>query len=286
MIAFSGLMFRGNPGFQLAVILLVLFVCYVLQVKHRPYMSSVERAQVVENFHNKAEDGLSEWHKVLDERIKAQTKKMKGFRGKLQQQKDNLMMKKNTAFFWDYNTVEAVLLAAAVLISLAGVMFESDRFAQRNDVNWQRDLITVCIFLIIFVTNGYYFLVFLSEVMQTTPKWVRNFCMGRKRLKAKEEDTVDIDLEVMMSNPMRKQVFEQGEAIAKKEEEMSALDREMKKKIELAESKNLELVTKLRDANKATKAKIKLTKKQSKKRGKKKAFAQRQVQRQNTATNI
>merc|ERR1711871_146068 len=190
----------GNPGFQLAVILLVLFVCYVLQVKHRPYMSSVERAQVVENFHHKAEDGKSAWHKVLDDRIKVQTKKMEGFRGRLQQQnKDMLMMKKNTAFFWDYNTVEAVLLAAAVLISLAGVMFESDRFAERDDVNWQRDLITVCIFLIIFITNGYYFLVFISEVMQTTPKWVRNFCMGRKRLKAKKKDSsavnIDFDLE-------------------------------------------------------------------------------------------
>merc|ERR1711871_63572 len=217
----------GNPGFQLAVILLVLFVCYVLQVKHRPYMSSVERAQVVENFHHKAEDGKSAWHKVLDDRIKVQTKKMEGFRGRLQQQnKDMLMKKKNTAFFWDYNTVEAALLAAAVLISLAGVMFESDRFAERNDVNWQRTLITVCVFLVIIITNVYYFLVFLSEIMQTTPKWVRNLCMGRKRLKTQKDDDAQIELEVMMGNPMRKEVFDQTQAIAKKEEELSAMDRE------------------------------------------------------------
>ena len=43
MIAFAGLMFRGNPGFQLSIILLVLFVCFVLQVQNRPYMSSAEK---------------------------------------------------------------------------------------------------------------------------------------------------------------------------------------------------------------------------------------------------
>jgi len=35
-IATAGLLFRANPGFQLASILLVLFVAYVWQVKHQP----------------------------------------------------------------------------------------------------------------------------------------------------------------------------------------------------------------------------------------------------------
>ena len=46
-IAFIGLMFRANPGFQLALCLLVLFTCYILQVKNRPYMSNSERDEVV-----------------------------------------------------------------------------------------------------------------------------------------------------------------------------------------------------------------------------------------------
>jgi len=42
-IAVAGLMLRANPSFQLAVCLCILFVCYVLQVKHRPFMSTSER---------------------------------------------------------------------------------------------------------------------------------------------------------------------------------------------------------------------------------------------------
>ena len=54
-IAFIGLMFRANPGFQLAMCLLVLFGCYVLQVKHRPYMSNSERQMVIDEHHAKVQ---------------------------------------------------------------------------------------------------------------------------------------------------------------------------------------------------------------------------------------
>ena len=46
-VAFIGLMFRANPSFQLALCLLMLFIFYILQVKHRPYMSTSERKIVL-----------------------------------------------------------------------------------------------------------------------------------------------------------------------------------------------------------------------------------------------
>ena len=46
-IAFAGLMFRTQPGFQMAVMLLILFVAFVLQVKHQPYMSTAQRELVL-----------------------------------------------------------------------------------------------------------------------------------------------------------------------------------------------------------------------------------------------
>ena len=45
-IVVAGLMFRANPGFQLSLILLVLFTAYVFQVKHQPYMSTAQRKEV------------------------------------------------------------------------------------------------------------------------------------------------------------------------------------------------------------------------------------------------
>ena len=46
-IATCGLIFRTNPGFMLAGVLLILFVCYMVQVKHQPYMSTSQRALVL-----------------------------------------------------------------------------------------------------------------------------------------------------------------------------------------------------------------------------------------------
>ena len=59
-------------------------------------------------------------------------------------------------YFFDYNTVEQYLLASLILICLAGIMFESDRFgtdsagqASNKNFEWQRELITVMVFMVI-----------------------------------------------------------------------------------------------------------------------------------------
>ena len=68
-IAGAGLMFRGNPGFQLSVILLVLFISFVLQVQNRPYMSSAEKDVVIHQHKVKAERG-DPYHKIMAERMR------------------------------------------------------------------------------------------------------------------------------------------------------------------------------------------------------------------------
>jgi hypothetical protein len=54
MIVLIGGLLRHNPSFQLAIMMLVLFTCYILHVKNRPYMSSVERLLVIEEHKAKA----------------------------------------------------------------------------------------------------------------------------------------------------------------------------------------------------------------------------------------
>lgn len=70
------------------------------------------------------------------------------------------------SFFWNYNTVEMVLLASAVLVNLSGVMFESGRL-QSEYYSQQRDIITVCVLIIIFGTILYFFTVVVSEIWAT-----------------------------------------------------------------------------------------------------------------------
>merc|ERR1711865_739815 len=59
LVSTAGLLFRANPGFQLAFVLLVLFWAYVVQVKNQPFMSSVERKTVILEHQAKVADGDS-----------------------------------------------------------------------------------------------------------------------------------------------------------------------------------------------------------------------------------
>merc|ERR1711998_817106 len=41
-------------------------------------------------------------------------------------------MKKAKEYYWDYNTVESVMLSALIIVCIGGIMFESDRFQQNG----------------------------------------------------------------------------------------------------------------------------------------------------------
>merc|ERR1712147_419476 len=56
-IAFCSLVFKTNPGFMLASIVLILFIAFSLQTRHSPYMSSSQRQLVLAEHSIKAESG-------------------------------------------------------------------------------------------------------------------------------------------------------------------------------------------------------------------------------------
>jgi hypothetical protein len=162
-IVVAGLMFRANPGFQLSLILLVLFSAYVMQVKHQPYMSTAQRREVILEHQEKAKNGNT-LHANLAARIQSAVEEAAGvnkvFRArayslgdssrnkKMKEEKEGKNIKRE--YFWDYNTVEQVLLSCGIFVCLAGVMFESDRFSAEEDgsnepgkasFEWQREVI-------------------------------------------------------------------------------------------------------------------------------------------------
>jgi hypothetical protein len=77
---------------------------------------------------------------------------------------DKKKKKTETTYFFDYNTVERVLLASSIVICLAGIMFETGRFVGRKDLYWQRDTITIVVLLTVVFSLVYYFVVFIAEV--------------------------------------------------------------------------------------------------------------------------
>ena len=130
-ICFTGLLFAKNPMFQLCVAVLILFTCFTLQILERPFMSMEEKAAVVKMASKR---DFERGHKML--------RKMAAFgdSDEIERAKKRLAMEeqaqltvarsiqKSAAYFVNYNQVEAVFLACAIYVCLAGIMFSSGYF--------------------------------------------------------------------------------------------------------------------------------------------------------------
>ena len=118
------------------------------------------------------------------------------------------VMTKTAKYFWDYNTVEAVLLACAILVCVGGVMFESDRFKDNTDTTWQRDIVTYFVLFVIGFSIFYFLVVLISELFsastkQALPNWMLK-CFGMKYNVNKDttsiHDKMDNDDDLEMSD--------------------------------------------------------------------------------------
>jgi len=225
-IAFCALIFRTNPGFMLASIVLILFIAFSMQTKHSPYMSASQQQIVLAEHAIKAESG-DRMHTHIAESVnkikKSQTQHEKGSRrmkynkslSKLgndmdSKEKAREKAKKQIQYFFDYNTVELTLLFCAVLVCLAGVMFESDRFKETNGSGtlryaWQRDMVTYLVIIIVMLSFVYLAVVMANEMTGYTPECIRKCCASKKNAMMSAADTIqnqkDDNIEMSVLNP-------------------------------------------------------------------------------------
>jgi hypothetical protein len=178
-IAFTSLMFKKNPAFQLAMALLIMFTAYALQVLNRPYMSMVERPDVIRQAELRGELRSINRAVLRAREIEASRTKTKSFGGvksfdeeQKRREKKKADRKAKTAYFFNYNTVETTLLGCGVLINLCGVMFSSSRF-EESYYQGQQEFITYCAILIIVFSVVYYGCVCVAEIAAGTEfmKW-------------------------------------------------------------------------------------------------------------------
>merc|ERR1711871_185823 len=198
-IALIGVLLQENSGFQLSITMLLMFVCYLAQQRHRPYMSSMERNQVIANHNAKVQDGSSIHQKIASHIHSAKINKEKrlqreNVRSKRKRMKDSSFNTKRSVrklhtmsldshlqlarvhkrmrvreYFFDYNTVESFLLACSILVCLAGIMIESGDFTYPDGTDkphlaWQRDLIGFLVTVLVCFSMLYYLIVFSSEL--------------------------------------------------------------------------------------------------------------------------
>ena len=84
-------------------------------------------------------------------------------------------------YFFDYNTVERVLLMCAIIVCLSGIMFESGRFIDRPDLRWQETALIAFVMTALIGSIVYYFFVFVSEVLGFTPSWLLKLFSTKQR---------------------------------------------------------------------------------------------------------
>jgi len=190
LIAFTALMFNRNPAFQLSCALLVIFCSYALQVKHKPYMSVSDREEVLQDHAEKAKEGGV--HARLAANIGAvikqgrKTTRSVGMGTSSNQQKALFAAQQARSFFFNYNTVEAVLLFCAALVCLCGVMFESGQF-ESDYYQEQRDTVTGLVLFVIFFSVVYFMVVFISEMRATLcPKKVDEKKLRKDAMKKRQ----------------------------------------------------------------------------------------------------
>lgn len=158
LLSFSALMFRNNPTFQMCVILLVMFGAYALQVRCRPYMSEPEKAETLRRAREQPILGVDFSHVVG--LVRSQSRRVPSL--KLGETSIPARVQQAGRYFFNYNTVEAMLLGAAVLVSIFGIMFESAYLRRGSD---DYETLTVLTLLVIVASIAYYVVVLWTEIV-------------------------------------------------------------------------------------------------------------------------
>ena len=215
------LLFRENPNFQLCMMLLgercmsslwivshlclcvvVLFVAYAMHVRNAPYYSDAEKEGVLE----KHKDIVKDYNLTIEiekrdvSKLREDEEESKG--GKIsaldmmrRASFSRAELAKNTGknlavYLWNYNTVEAVLLGCAVLITLFGVMFLSE-FLDKGSYSYNGLVIATFFFIVFSIV--YYLVVLWTEVIAVMFPGLQCTFFGLVSPPSEEDEEVDSD---------------------------------------------------------------------------------------------
>jgi hypothetical protein len=237
----------------MSFILLILFVCYVLQVQHRPFMSTVERESELERHRAKVEEarGRQQNGDSLDDGMMLHLKIQRIM--DTVEQKDEVLNKRTLGkrvatmnvefsemsaeqaknFFWDFNTVELYLLGCAIFVCISGIMFESESYSSNSGMKQSFLLLTFLVMTVIISSLIYFSVVFVSEVLTTfgynTTGWFERFMSETYKRKEKvQEAQMELRNLETSDNPMNAKGPSEEEKL-RKEMEMAKLADENEK---------------------------------------------------------
>ena len=190
-LAVTTIMFHTSASFQLAVLLLVLFVSLVLQMRNLPYSSPAMGAAILRENAKKVlmlDDEEKASPKFKDAAAKGARKKRTKF-GDFAHSKTTASVADRLVF--EYNTIEGALLSCSVLVCLFGVMLDSDYLANGKHQP-TRDALTVMVMLVIAASFVYFGLVIYHEILCELAPGLKCYEPPRGSEKERASSAVDV----------------------------------------------------------------------------------------------
>lgn len=168
-IAVTSVMFASNSAFQMAACLLILFISYALQTRFNPLMCYSDYEDVIRS-HLEA----ISWSKIhmqvhamllsVNAKNKVHKKRYRNSIMNLTGKIDRIALFKSVgSWLFNYNTVEAIMLFCGVIISLMGIMYQSQTIASGWDSSGY-DIITGVVLFVMISSILYLFTVFGIEI--------------------------------------------------------------------------------------------------------------------------
>jgi len=168
VLAITSLLYVRTPSLQMASALLVVFFAYTMQVIYNPFMSPAKFPEVINEHERLAKEG-DELHDGLRRDLRASMQMWRksghsntmtaGAPKELTLQRAGEMLVQGA---FDYNTLEATLLACALLVMLSGVMFEA--LADEDNRETEREGLAVLVVVIIGGSIVYFAFVVCAEI--------------------------------------------------------------------------------------------------------------------------
>jgi len=165
-ISVTAVVFSKNSSFQMAACLLVMFLAYSAQVMVRPYLSAAEFDDVIKAHIE------SSYTSAIHARLRVQIAKIES-RGKKKVRKNLLSFDGTvdrsailgvlTGWFFNYNTIEQIMIFCAVIVCLMGIMYQ----ANTSSVFYPGALdgVTAVVMITIIFAIVYYIVVVVTEMV-------------------------------------------------------------------------------------------------------------------------
>ena len=176
---------RNYPTFQLASMLLVMFMCLLIQVRQRPFLDTRERAELLIDLNQKklAYANSMLQHMVLFARAHHQDlntesnqqrkmrKRIADFEALIKGYKEEILH--HDGWWWNLNTLEETMSTVAVILMLTGITF--DTTFVKNSPNVRGTIAVVMVMLLVaeMIFYGMHFVHEIKNVKKVNRKFAK-----------------------------------------------------------------------------------------------------------------